>query len=243
MTETQADLQAQINTYWNWRSGAGEPAAMVVHTDRERDVWQAALARFLPPPPAHVVDVGTGQGFLALLFADMGYRVTGFDLSDGMISVARGNAEGMANPPDFRLGDAMDPPLDASSVDVLTNRNVLWTLLDPARAFRNWFGVLRPGGRLLVLHGVPTPQEATTEPNLGQKARSDAAYSDALQQQLPGIRNRPTLDPVLGHVPAAGFIDVNVTRLEAIEEFERSERQPPRDRIWLALIATRPASG
>jgi SAM-dependent methyltransferase len=133
----------------------------------------------------------------------------------------------------------MDPPLDPGSVDLLTNRNVLWTLLNPQRAFRNWFRLVRPGGRILVLHGVPTPQDTDVSPAT-QHAQSEAAYTQEVQAKLPGIRNRPTLDPVLPFVGEAGFVDVQITRFVPIEEYERTEREPRRDRIWLALTAARP---
>ncbi len=45
----------------------------------------------------------------------------------------------------------MAPPLQPASVDVVSNRNVIWTLLDPRKAFRNWFALLRPGGRILAV--------------------------------------------------------------------------------------------
>jgi SAM-dependent methyltransferase len=239
MTDSAVDPQQQINTYWNWRSTSGDPGALIVRDDAERRIWQDTLRPLLPAVPAHVVDVGTGQGFLALLFAELGYRVTGFDLSEGMLAEARTNAGALSNPPEFRVGDAMDPPLDPGSVDLLTNRNVLWTLLDPQRAFRNWFRLVRPGGRILVLHGVPTPQDTDVSPAT-QHAQSEAAYTQEVQAKLPGIRNRPTLDPVLPFVGEAGFVDVQITRFVPIEEYERTEREPRRDRIWLALTAARP---
>jgi len=33
-------------------------------------------------------------------------------------------------------------------------RHVLWTLPDPARVLRHWRGLLRPGGRLVLVEGV-----------------------------------------------------------------------------------------
>jgi hypothetical protein len=44
----------------------------------------------------------------------------------------------------FGSDDAMAPPLEPASVDAVASRNVLWTLLEPELAFRNWFAVLRP---------------------------------------------------------------------------------------------------
>lgn len=33
-------------------------------------------------------------------------------------------------------------------------RHVLWTLPDPGRVLRRWCGLLRPGGRLVLVEGV-----------------------------------------------------------------------------------------
>ncbi|WP_157869322.1 class I SAM-dependent methyltransferase, partial [Streptomyces hirsutus] len=38
--------------------------------------------------------------------------------------------------------------------DVVLVRHVLWTLPDPGRALRHWRGLLRPGGRLVLVEGV-----------------------------------------------------------------------------------------
>ena len=45
--------------------------------------WTAALARLLPAAPAAVLDCGAGTGFLSLMAARLGHRVTALDLSPG----------------------------------------------------------------------------------------------------------------------------------------------------------------
>jgi len=112
------------------------------------------LQPLLPPARADVVDLGTGQGFVALVMAALGHRVRGFDLAQGQLERAREYAAASTNPPVFALGDAAAPPLEPESVDVVANRDVLWTLLNPGQAFANWRAALRPGGRLLVFHGA-----------------------------------------------------------------------------------------
>ena len=44
-------------------------------------------------------------------------------------------------------------PLPAASQDVIVTRHLVWTLVDPVAAFAEWFRVLAPGGRLLVVDG------------------------------------------------------------------------------------------
>jgi len=97
--------------------------------------------------------VGTGAGFLALLFAEMGHEVTGVDLSAGMLEKAKHNAEHMGLEVDFFHGDAENLPFEDNSFDLVVNKFLLWTLPQPSCAVREWKRVLKPGGRLLAIDG------------------------------------------------------------------------------------------
>ena len=148
--------------------------------------------------------MGTGTGFLALLLAELGHRVTGVDLAAGMLGLRPG--EGAARvPPGVPAaassgpGDAVDPPLPAGSVDAVVSRHLLWTLTDPARAFASWHRLLRPGGRVVAIDGLwrlrapglraaagGTPAEPPAyEAKARQRAAWDRHYSDAVQASLP----------------------------------------------------------
>ncbi|MCO5380772.1 MAG: class I SAM-dependent methyltransferase [Methanosarcina barkeri] len=100
-----------------------------------------------------VLDVGTGAGFLALLFAEMGHKVTGIDLSEGMLERAKHNAQNMGLEIDFFHGDAENLPFEDSSFDLVTNKFLLWTLQQPACAVREWRRVLKPGGTIFAIDG------------------------------------------------------------------------------------------
>src|SRR6476646_9854178 len=106
----------------------------------------------------------------------------------------------------------MDPPAPAASLDVVANRNVIWTLIDAPRAFRNWWKLLRPGGRILAIHGVRLDVQAPA-PNV------DSNYNEAVVAHLLPIRRQPTLDPVLPVLRDAGFQDITVVRWERLEQF------------------------
>ena len=54
----------------------------------------------------------------------------------------------------FVDGDAADPPYEASSCDVVVVRHVLWALEEPHRALARWRGLIRPGGRLVLVEGA-----------------------------------------------------------------------------------------
>ncbi|MGW2641476.1 class I SAM-dependent methyltransferase [Streptomyces sp. NPDC001348] len=119
---------------------------------RVRAAWAARLEAWLPARPADVLDLGCGTGSLALLAAERGHRVTGVDLSGPMVELARAKLAGRDAV--FLVGDAAAPPVGEQRFDVVLVRHVLWALPDPARVLRDWRGLLRPGGRFVLVEGV-----------------------------------------------------------------------------------------
>src|SRR6266849_2971647 len=66
-TQTTADLnelQAKINAFWSWRGNAIASGGLAIRDEAELKTWMELLRDWLPPAPADVVDLGTGQGFL-----------------------------------------------------------------------------------------------------------------------------------------------------------------------------------
>src|SRR6266852_8353132 len=80
---TTSKLQDQINEFWTWRGNSGKPGDLAIRNDQELKLWMGTLQPLLPPAPADVVDLGTGQGFVALVMAALGHRVRGYDLAEG----------------------------------------------------------------------------------------------------------------------------------------------------------------
>ncbi|MGY1501966.1 class I SAM-dependent methyltransferase [Streptomyces sp. QTS52] len=117
-----------------------------------REAWAARLRSWLPDRPADVLDLGCGTGSLSLLASEQGHRVTGVDASAAMVEHARSKLAGRAAV--FLVGDAVAPPVGEERFDVVLVRHVLWTLPDPARVLRHWQGLLRAGGRLVLVEGV-----------------------------------------------------------------------------------------
>lgn len=109
-----------------------------------------------------VLDLGTGTGIVALSAAKKrGFQgtITGVDLSEGMLSVARVRAceEGLSNRVGFCRMDAEALGLANSSFDVVLSLFALLHFPNPISALQELFRILRPGGRLVLAVGSGPP--------------------------------------------------------------------------------------
>lgn len=117
-----------------------------------RAAWSSLLSQLLPPPPARVLDLGSGTGSLAVLLAEQGYEVAGIDLSPRMVERAVRKAQEHAVEVDFRTGDAADPRV-VGQFDVVLGRHVLWALPQPSVVLERWRRLLSPAGLLVLIEG------------------------------------------------------------------------------------------
>jgi SAM-dependent methyltransferase len=149
--ESPGSVTHEIRDFWN--EDAAVYDASPSHYPRrpqEQAAWAGALRRLLPEPPATVLDVGAGTGFLSLLLAGQGYLVTAVDLSPGMLGQLRAKAAERNLSITAVESDALNPP--PGDYDAVVERHLLWTLPDPDAALTAWHEVA-PAGRLVVLEG------------------------------------------------------------------------------------------
>jgi len=145
-------IHDEIRAYWD--ADAATYDSVTNHhptAAAERAAWATAVARLLPPAPARVLDCGAGTGFLSLIAARGGHRVTALDLSPLMLARLRSHAEAEGLDIDVVEGPAHEPP--PGPWDAIIERHLVWTLPDPAGALRAWRKVA-PMGRLVLVEGM-----------------------------------------------------------------------------------------
>jgi arsenite methyltransferase len=102
---------------------------------------------------ATVVDIGCGAGMDLLLAAQAvgsSGRAIGVDMTEAMAERARAGARDVGlTQVEVRLGDALNLPIESSSVDVAISNGVLNLTPDKQQAFGEVWRVLKPGGEFL----------------------------------------------------------------------------------------------
>lgn len=130
-----------------------------LHSFFQDQQWRRAAVRAAGVTAStRVLDVACGTGDLSEAFADAGAAsVTGLDFTPQMLDVARHKAARGGERPGRRAqvsyvqGDAMALPFPGESFDVVSIAFGIRNVAQPERAIAEFFRVLAPGGRLVVL--------------------------------------------------------------------------------------------
>lgn len=104
------------------------------------------------PPGRKVLEVAPGPGYFAIELAKLGsYQITGVDISETFVTIARANAAEAHVNVDFRRGNASGMPFDSETFDFLLCRAAFKNFTEPQQALREMCRVLKPGGRALII--------------------------------------------------------------------------------------------
>jgi len=159
---------------------------------------QELLHRFLPPPPAVILDIGGGAGVYAFWLADRGYQVHLVDSVPLHISQAEEAARLRGGPPlaSIKTGDARQVDHPESSVDGVLLLGPLYHLTersDRILALREARRVLRPGG---IIFAAAINRFASTIAALLEDFIADPQFMPIYEQDMRfGQHRNPTGDP------------------------------------------------
>lgn len=225
-----------------WTHGAAsydEDPAHGLMTPLVEDAWLSALSTLCGSAPKDVLDVGAGTGYLSVLLAKLGHRVTSLDLTPAMIEHGKARAQQAGVDVTFKVGDAMALPFEHNEFDMVVSRHLLWTLPEPERAFREWTRVTRPGGQVAWFDQLQ-PQRgklarAATRagklvPNrLRRPGDTTHQYDVELTEHLP-FQGLTTTQPIRELLASLGIGDVSCRAMPGVTRAERSVL-PLRERV------------
>jgi ubiquinone/menaquinone biosynthesis C-methylase UbiE len=164
--------------------------------DRERS--RELLARFLPSPPATVLDVGGGPGGHACWLAQRGYQVHLIDITPLHVQMAREASERQPEAPlaSANLGDACSLPWNDETADAVLLFGPLYHLTDEKDrlvALQEARRVLKSGG---ILFAVGISRFASMFDGLRQEFLKDPRFAEIVTQDLKdGQHRNPTRQP------------------------------------------------
>lgn len=148
----EAGVPQEIREFWDEDAATYDRSpAHYPSRPQEQAAWSATLRRLLPAPPATVLDMGAGTGFLSMLLAGQGYLVTAADISPGMLTHLKAKAADRGLAINVTETDALHPP--EGPFDAVVERHLLWTLPDPGAALAAWHTVAADG-RLVLVEGT-----------------------------------------------------------------------------------------
>ena len=99
-----------------------------------------------------VLEVAPGPGYFAIELAKLSAcQISGLDISETFVEIARANAAKAGVRVEFRRGNASAMPFDSETFDFLLCRAAFKNFTEPLRALQEMYRVLKPGGQALII--------------------------------------------------------------------------------------------
>lgn len=165
-----------------------------------------------------VLDIATGTGDLAIKLAREidGARVTGVDLSKGMVAIGRKKIAqaGLGDRVTLTTADALALPMADNTFDAVTVAYGVRNFEDLEGGYKEMLRVLRPGGMLCVLELTP-PSSAIVKPfynfytrciipGIGRMLSGDSQAYTYLPRSIAAVPARQAMTALM---TAAGFTE------------------------------------
>lgn len=225
MSEVGANysIRDEIREFWSERAATFDlSVGHEIFSEAERRGWHRLIRKHLGDGAGRqALDLASGTGVISHLMNDLGFKVTGADWSEAMLQQARNKAKRRGTDIRFIMRDAENTMEPRDHYDVITNRHLVWTLVDPRAAFAEWFAVLKPGGKLLIVDGNMGRKSWAGKLNaaIGRLTGKPHSHMDpAMMARHQSIRSRVYFSrempasAVVELLVGAGFVDPVVDR-------------------------------
>lgn len=190
-----------------------------------------ALRKSITSAPGAILDVATGTGDVAFRLREEypSAQITGIDLSEGMLKIARGkeakrrekieaqNRKGTCPATiEFCKGDSLDLPFGDNSFDAVTVAYGVRNFEDLHKGYAEIMRVLKPGGKLCVIE-LSCPRSPLTRafynlysrhiiPSIGRMISGDSRAYTYLPESIAAAPQREAMTNIMKE---SGFRDTD----------------------------------
>ena len=119
-----------------WLTASDHPIALLRAENRLRNPWIASKL----PSSSKVLDMGCGAGFLTQELANLGHEVTGVDLSEQSLKIARK----LDSKSTYIKADVTKVPLESGSFDAVCAMDLLEHVENPKAVVQEASRLLKP---------------------------------------------------------------------------------------------------
>ncbi|MCI1720634.1 MAG: bifunctional demethylmenaquinone methyltransferase/2-methoxy-6-polyprenyl-1,4-benzoquinol methylase UbiE [Bacteroidales bacterium] len=170
---------------------------------------------------ARILDEACGTGDLTIALADKGFHVTGIDISQGMLAVAKKKVVKCNPLPHLMLADAAKLPFAGGYFDAVTIAYGIRNYDDRATALKEIWRVLLSGGKLVILEfAKPTNPFIRGCYNLYfnnvlpfmAKIFTGGKEKGAYKYFIQSVEKFPKFEMFCKEIEAAGFKEVKFTK-------------------------------
>ncbi len=131
----------------DWYHAFNHPIALLRAENAIRNPWILKEIKHAFPQPVSVLDVGCGGGFLTNTLAKEGHTVTGIDLSEKSLKIAKKHDK--TNTVSYIHANAYNLPFEKESFHVVCAMDILEHVEDPLKLIQEASRVLKQGGLFL----------------------------------------------------------------------------------------------
>lgn len=158
--ESELTKKKQVEKMFDTISGNYDGLNRVISLGIDKKWRKKVVDIVIERKPENVLDIATGTGDLAISFAKSKIpEIVGFDLSEGMLAVARKKVAGqkISDKIKFIQGDSEAVPFKDNSFDAITVAFGVRNFENLDKGLSEILRVLKPGGTFVVLEtSVPT---------------------------------------------------------------------------------------
>jgi SAM-dependent methyltransferase len=157
-----ADSAARSRAFYRALGATG----LAIRTKPEWDAQAVEALRRLLPPAGRILDAGCGYGRIAIPLAELGYDVTGIDVSPNLLRAARREARRRRVAVRFDAGSMTALPYTSASFDAVIS---MWTAFHELLGREEQLAALSGMHRVLRRGGLGIIDGPVSEPPAGQE--------------------------------------------------------------------------